>query len=230
MKDFEIREDTELGATPPQVWDAIATRDGLASWFQPADLDPDGDLVEEWSPPERLVTQMPGATPGTSHRFDYAIEPRDGEHSRLRFTYTGTELDGWDEEFTAKGWRMYFATLARYLEHFGGRTARYIEAEGPEATAKPGAWRNLLAGLGLADPVEAGQAVRIELPGARSIEGVVDYVTADFLGITTPDALIRFHGRAPIGMSIAVSHHAFSAVDVETTAHAWERWLTSIVD
>ncbi len=30
---FEIAQDLEVGATPEQVWDAIATGDGQDSWF-----------------------------------------------------------------------------------------------------------------------------------------------------------------------------------------------------
>ncbi len=47
-----------------------------------------------------------------------------------------------------------------------------------------------------------------------------------FLGVRTADSLIRFHGRASLGMPIAVSHHIYSTdVDHEAVAKAWQSQL-----
>jgi hypothetical protein len=55
---------------------------------------------------------------------------------------------------------------------------------------------------------------------------VVDYLDAHFVGLRTADDLIRFHGRWPLGMTAAVSHHAYAGVpDPVALAGAWERWL-----
>lgn len=84
----------------------------------------------------------------------------------------------------------------------------------------------LVAGLGAAKPVEPRAPVHIELPGVGSLDGVVDYVSANFVGLRTTDALIRFHGRAPIGMTVAVSHHAYlDDFDAAGTTRASESWL-----
>ena len=104
---------------------------------------------------------------------------------------------------------MYLHTLGQYLAHFAGRPAVYLEAEAPEPSAKAEAWPRLIAALGLTEPVEVGAAVRFDLPGFGAVEGVVDYVTPHFVGLRAPLALIRFHGRAPIGMTVAVSQHTY---------------------
>ncbi|HWC10142.1 MAG TPA: SRPBCC domain-containing protein [Acidimicrobiales bacterium] len=113
IKDFEIREEVTLPATPEQVWDAIATSDGLAAWFQPADIGPDSAMVVDWQPSTRLVTEIPGADPETTHRYEFVID-KHGQGARLRFLYTGVERDDWDEEFTARAgrctWRPYAST------------------------------------------------------------------------------------------------------------------------
>ena len=49
------------------------------------------------------------------------------------------------------------------------------------------------------------------------------------MGIRTPDALIRFHGRWPLGMPVAVSHHAYAeGVDAAAATKAWESWLADV--
>lgn len=73
---------------------------------------------------------------------------------------------------------------------------------------------------------EVGQDVRIELPGGKPLDGAIDYATANFAGLRTPDALIRLHGRFGLGMTVAVSHHDYSnSVDPDATRRAWEAWL-----
>ena len=228
IKDFEIREEITLPATPEQVWEAIATSDGLAAWFQPADIGPDSAMVVDWQPSTRLVTQIPGADPETTHRYEFVID-KHGQGARLRFLYTGVERDDWDEKFTAQGWEMYLATLREYLAQFAGRPATYIEAEGPPSSADPGAWRTLLDALGLVEPIQAGGDVHIDLAPVAPIDGSVDYVSAHFIGLRSADALIRFHGRAPIGLTVAISHHHYGAdVDAVSVTRAWQEWLGAV--
>ena len=83
-RDFEIREEVTLPATPEHVWESIATSGGLAAWFQPADIGPDSAMVIDWQPPTRLVTQIPGGGPGTTHRYAFVID-KHGQGARLRF-------------------------------------------------------------------------------------------------------------------------------------------------
>lgn len=121
---------------------------------------------------------------------------------------------------------MYLYTLAQYHSHFSGRRASYVEAEGPASSAAPEAWPVLVGALGTGGPTELGSDVSIELPGAEPLDGVIDYATTNFIGLRTPDALIRLHGRWGLGMAVAVSHHAYSdSFDAEATKRAWKAWL-----
>jgi hypothetical protein len=63
----------------------------------------------------------------------------------------------------------------------------------------------LLRALGPDDAPAVGERLKLNLPGAGPVEGVVDYVRPAFLGLRTSDALYRFHGRIPIGLPIAVA-------------------------
>jgi hypothetical protein len=83
-----------------------------------------------------------------------------------------------------------------------------------------------VAALGTGGPPEPGSAVRVDLPGAVSLDGVIDYATPNFIGLRTPDALVRLHGRWGLGMTVAVSHHAYhDSFDAEATRKAWQTWL-----
>jgi uncharacterized protein YndB with AHSA1/START domain len=228
-REFEITKEVLLGATPGQVWESIATEAGMAAWFQPTPVDPASDLVVAWEPGHRLAIRAPAAPDGSMHAFEYLIEARDGGGTVLRFVHSGFAGDDWSDEYeslTSAGWDMYLYTLAQYFAYFSGRRAVYVEAAGPASSAAPGAWPVLLAALGVQGKAGLGVDVSIELPGAGRIDGVIDYATPSLLGLRTPDALIRFHGRWGLGMTVAVGHHAYGgSFDAEATKHAWTAWL-----
>jgi len=50
----------------------------------------------------------------------------------------------------------------------------------------------LKQGLGVADTAAVGDPVKLTPEGLSPIEGTVDYVSADFLGAHTDDAMYRF--------------------------------------
>jgi uncharacterized protein YndB with AHSA1/START domain len=229
---FELRKEVALEATPEQVWETIATGPGLAAWFLPMEVEPDGAGVVAWDPPRRLAIRTPEAEDGSTQAFEYVVEARDGGSTILRFVHSGVLGDDWGDEYealTSRGWDMYLHTLAQYLRHFPGRPATYVEADAPPASADPGAWARLAPALGLDGGATVGDRVHLELDGLAPIEGAVDYVAPTFLGVRTPDALLRFHGRAAIGMPIAVSHHLYSRhVDRAAVEKAWRAWLTRL--
>jgi uncharacterized protein YndB with AHSA1/START domain len=231
--EFEIAREILLEATPEQVWESIATEAGLAAWFQPAPIDPASEMVVAWEPGRRLAIRTPVAGDGSLHAFEYVIEARDGGRTLLRFVHSGLAGDDWSDEYepvTAGGWDMYLYTLAQYHSHFPGRRAVYVEAEGPASSAAPGAWPILMGALGSGGAIELGSRVSVELPGAGHLDGVIDYATANFTGLRTPDALIRLHGRWALGMTVAVSHHAYDdSLDVEATKRGWTAWLDGAV-
>ena len=65
--------------------------------------------------------------------------------------------------------------------------------------------------------------------GLAPIEGVVDYVAPDFLGVRADDGLYRFI-RGFDG-SVAVGHHLYAGdVDARRTEQAWQAWLGRLFD
>jgi uncharacterized protein YndB with AHSA1/START domain len=232
-REFEVRKEVTLEATPEQVWEAIATGPGLAAWFMPMDLDPDGADVTAWDPPRRLAIRTPEAEDGSTQAFEYLVEGRAGSSTILRFVHSGILGEEWGDEYermTSRGWDMYLHTLAQYLQHFPGRPATYVEAEAPASSGIQGAWTRLGPALGLGSQVAIGEQVHLELDGLAPIKSVVDYVSPTFLGVRTADALIRFHDRATIGMPVAISHHIYSdGADHAAVEEAWRGWLAHVL-
>ncbi|MEV0841808.1 SRPBCC domain-containing protein [Actinocatenispora sera] len=225
-REFELRKQVELAATPEEVWQAISTTEGLTAWFMPMDIDQGADGVEA-DPPRRLLVRTPAAEDGSTQAFEYLIEARGGGSCVLRFVHSGIIGDDWDdetyEEMMGSGWDMYLDTLAQYLRYFHGRPASYVEA----MASATGRWDRLLRVLG--EP-KLGATVGIELPDGSLVSGEVDYRSEHFVGLRTADALIRFHDRSPIGMPVAVSEHRYGTPEPPERTQTWLSWLATTLD
>lgn len=247
-REFELRKEVELHATPEQVWEAIATGPGISSWFMgPHEVEPHvggrirltiGDFSEAstittWDPSKQLAYRTDPGPDGSFHAMEYVIEGREGGSTVLRFVHSGILSDDWGAEYedmTGHGWDMYLHTLGQYLTHFPGRPGTYVYAAGPGGSEGRDAWSLLAEGLGLTGPVAAGDRVRLTPDGLPPIDGVVDYARPGYrelLGIRGADGLYRFHGGGP---SIAIGHHLFGEdVNGEEAAAAWQGWLNRVL-
>ncbi|ATL70449.1 SRPBCC family protein [Nocardia terpenica] len=230
-KNFEIRREVVLEATPEQVWQAIATAEGLTAWAPPPHERPEGAGVER-EEPMRLAVRTPELPNGAFHAFEFLLEARDGGTTVLRFVHSGFLGDDWDseysfEELTGFGWNMYLHTLSEYLKYFSARRATYVEAQAPAVGAATEAWPTLRKALGVPDQIRLGDQVRLTPDGLPPIEGVIDYAEspAHFLAVRTDDGLYRFHNLTALNMPIAVGHHIFADIDREATVRAWKDWL-----
>jgi len=233
--ELDIRLDVTLQATPEQVWDAIATTTGLAAWFMPVPVDATDAGTEVWEPGKHLLIRTPAGPDGSSQAFEYVIEAGAGGTTVLRFSHSGFLGDDWSDEYeamTRAGWGMYLATLAEYFVHFAGQSATYIEAEAPPSSARAEAWPALGAALRPDGPLTVGATVRITggvaTEDGQPIVATIDLVDDRFVGLRTADALIRFHGRWLMGMSVAVSHHAYGEIDAPMATQRWAGWLASV--
>jgi hypothetical protein len=157
--------------------------------------------------------------------FAMEIQPRDGGHAWVRFVHSGFLAgDDWEDEYDAlqTGDPAFIQKLAQVLRHFKGRRAVPIFVVGPQIAAAdaPSAFARA---LGLATPVFKGAPVRVSVDGLPTVEGVIDYVSRDFLGVLSDDALYRFvHG---LGGATVLEHHFFTDVDGERMETAWSDWL-----
>jgi hypothetical protein len=241
-REFEIRREVELPATPEDVWEAVATSAGTAAWLFPSgEIEPreggttsDGSVVKAWDPPNHFAVRYEGEG-GFFNALEYIIEGRGGGTTVLRYMHSGVITDDWDNQYDAANQHtdFYLHTLGEYLEHFSGRAVTYVgEVPGgivaPASSAGADAFGVLRDALGV-NGAAPGDAVRVDVDGVGTLDGVVDYVQPNFLGIRTDDALYRFYGRNAFGMPVGMAVHAFAeGVDKDEAQAAWQAWLNGL--
>jgi uncharacterized protein YndB with AHSA1/START domain len=229
-REFEIRRELELPASPEEVWDAVATAAGNAAWLFPSP--PSEPVVSE--PPHRLVVRQEDGD--WFNAVAFVIEGREGGRTLLRYAHSGVFVDDWDTQYDAVNQHtdFYLHALGQYLEHFAGRTATYVGdvpggVQAPEASAQPDGFERLQRALSLPEGAGEGDSVQLSPDGLEPIEGVIDHRRGPFLGIRTPDGLYRFFGRNAFGAPVGVAVHSFgNGIDAEQVKSAWRSWLDGV--
>ena len=243
-REFELRKEITLRATPEQVWEAIATGPGIDGWFMGRNqVEPreggrtamtigphtEEGVVSAWDPPRRFAHQGGSSDEATFMAFEWLIEGRDDGTCVLRLVQSGVLGDDWETEYDAltRGWDMYLHQLAQYLGWFRGRTAAPVMAMQPGAGDAEDVWPRLFDALGLGGRPVEGDKVRLTPEGLGPIEGVVDYLSPEAVGVRTEDGLYRFI-RGYDGM-VAVGHHLYADdADAQEAERAWQAWLSRL--
>lgn len=224
-RNFEIVYDTELPGTPERVWEAVTN--GTPAWMFPTDQWPDVRMVEEY--PHHLVSRMDGPD-GWFNQLEHVLEPLDGGRARLHYVHSGIFADNWDQQYdgASRHTEFYLHTLGQYLQYFDGRPVVFTDIQAPAASQAPDGFIRLREALG-AGAAGQGAAVDVELDGVGRLTGEVDFSNEHFLGVRTPDALLRFFGRNAFGAPVGMTVHDFSGTaDSATTAKAWGGFLERV--
>lgn len=250
---WEQRSEAIVAASVEEVWAAIATGPGIDSWFMGRSQvapGPDGSVTTDvggfamtsavtgWNPPNHFTYRNEG--PGDRFiAFEYLIEGQDQSSTAVRLVASGfLPDDDWETEFEAMtlGGQMYFETLVAYLDHFAGRFASSVNVVGPPVTDWAAAWAGMRAALGLGAQPAVGDPVQLTVPGLALLDGQVDFVNPQALGVRTTNGLYRFI-QGFVG-GFVLGHHLFP--DPESTnpeftnpdphhaSQAWKTWLAGI--
>lgn len=240
-----LARESELAATPDQVWQAISTPAGMSIWFVPheqagdrIEADFGGDNTQagqvlDWEPGKRVRYGVPGPDGAPPMTIEFLVEGRQDGTTLLRLVQSGffgggDADDDWDAEYDGfgKGWDMFLHNLAEYFRYFPGLPVANVVATA--FTELPGetVWAGLIARLG-ADPA-LGERVRLTPEGLEPIEGVVDLRDSALLGVRTEHGFYRFMvddlhhmvSTTQYFYGITVDHAARAA----RTA-AWQSWL-----
>ncbi|HLZ25863.1 MAG TPA: SRPBCC domain-containing protein [Chloroflexota bacterium] len=137
--DRTVEHEIEVPGTPEQVWQAIATGQGITAWFVPTKVEERaGGLMEldfgpgvgtasgtvtVWEPPTRFVHLGSGAA-GHPVAYEWHVEARSGGTCVVRLVASGFVSDAdWQAEYdsTAEGWKLFLNNLRLYLVHFAGQ-------------------------------------------------------------------------------------------------------------
>jgi uncharacterized protein YndB with AHSA1/START domain len=145
----------EMPGTAEQVWDAIATANGITSWFVPTDMEErEGGLVRfhmgedasegtvtRLEPPHRIVYEEPDWAGLSGHAgaevtplvSEFIVEAQAGGTCVVRVVSSafGTGAD-WEQEFfdeMEQGWVPFFDHLRLYLQHFPGQQVSRLSVD-----------------------------------------------------------------------------------------------------
>lgn len=245
----------EVPGTPEQVWDAIATGNGISSWFMRTDVEEReggalclsmGEMeapatITNWEPPHRFAyveegwatfAGQPEDAPVTPLATEFLVEAQSGGTCVVQVVSSafGTGAD-WEREFFAdmeKYWKPYFYHLRLYLTHFPGQRVTLLEvgADLPGTTeAVLSAMRQALGAEEVGQPVEA-----------RGITGEVERVTDIELLVRLTDPvdgyLAFFVMDKGDGVTMAqLLGYLFSddaARYVKSEQQAWKDWLQNL--
>jgi uncharacterized protein YndB with AHSA1/START domain len=244
----------EVPGTPDDVWDAIATSNGISSWMLRTDVEEReggalvlhmGDTdspatVTGWEPPHRFAYEEPewAALAGrpdadvSPMATEFLVEARSGGTCVVRVVTSafGTGAD-WEREFFAdmeKYWAPFFEHLRLYLTHFPGQRVTSMENWVDLAGSPEAALAAIGRALGAAD---VGQPVR-----ARGLTGHVERasdielllrITAPIPGLLAFFALPREQG----GCMVQQQGYWFSDDApgfVERERPSWAAWLQAL--
>jgi uncharacterized protein YndB with AHSA1/START domain len=240
----------EVPGTPEQVWEAIATANGISAWMTPTDLDereggaltfhmgPDASsdgTVTGWDPPRRLVYQEPDWA-GLMGRQDaevtplvteFLVEAQSGGTCVVHVVSSafGTGAD-WEREFfddMETHWVPMFDTLRLYLTHFPGQrvTTMSASADLPGDTAT--VWsvvREAIAGEVEARGLNGAVEKASDLMLLLRLDGAVP----GLLGLYAYD---KGEGTTAVGME-ARFFAQDAAAYVEREQPAWAAWLQGL--
>jgi uncharacterized protein YndB with AHSA1/START domain len=244
----------ELPGTAEQVWDAIATANGISSWFLRTDLEereggrivthmgPDVEspgTVTGWDPPHRFQYEEPDWAALSGHEgevtpivTEFLVEARSGGTCVLRVVSSafGTGAD-WEQEFfeeMEKGWRPFFDRLRLLLTHFPGQRVSLLEAEVTANGDPQAVVPAMRAELGID---EVGQSVT-----ARGLIGVVEDLADDHVLLRLSEPVPGFLALYAYSMSegtcvAAVQGQLFSDAAPEIVQREqprWQSWLEEL--
>lgn len=249
----------ELPGTAEQVWDAIATANGITAWFTRTELEEreggaicfsmgEGSesrgTVTGWQPPGRFAFVEPDWAELVGHGdanvgpmvTEFLVEAQSGGTCVLRVVSSafGTGAD-WEEEFfeeMEKAWPSFFENLRLYLTHFPGQRVTSLEVSADIPGDAAALWPAVYEAIGAPT---LGDSIAV-----RDVSGVVERIG----DAPMPHALLRLSDPVTGFLQLAawdkgdgeamvmVRGYLFSEDApkyVEREASAWKAWLESAV-
>jgi uncharacterized protein YndB with AHSA1/START domain len=187
-----VSVDADVPGSQDEVWQAIASGEGITGWFLPTEVQHgfDGDPVrflvhpdartlrleiKEWSPPQRLAAVCDDLQNGApALTTEWMLEPLAlGCRVRVRHTLD-TSATAWDELLLGmqRDWQTHLSVLKVYIGNFSGKRCQTCTVNQPTHQEKDKAWETLSDPLGL-HLASVGERVRSEADGPE-LAGVLE--------------------------------------------------------
>ena len=248
-----VQVEVEVPGTPEEVWRAIATGQGISSWFVPtqseeraggqevSNFGPGMDsssTITSWEPPRRFVTEGVMGAPGSpTVATEWTVEARSGGTCIVRVVHSlFASTDDWDDQLDSleQGWPAIFRILRRYLASFRGMACSAMQFVSFSAESDAKTWEKLGGELGL---FKVAQGQQWSAPdGFPRMTGVVDAVgqgvhsSTVLLFLDAPAPGTAYIGAFPAGgmaqVYIGIYLYGVNArTAVERDEPAWQRWM-----
>ena len=217
-----VEAEVDIEATPEQVWQAIATGPGVASWFMNMESEFDervggeirarmGDQmvpvgkITAWDPPNHFASEGDNAYgPGTPKvGYEWTVEAKDGGSCRLRLVQTHfADDDAWDTQLgdAEAGWASFFHVLRNYVERHLGEPSAIVQGMGPVPGELDEAFTRLTSSLGI-ENVQLGARFECTTEGAPAFSGEIE----DIVEGRNRRAMIRLESPHPGTAWVGVS-------------------------
>ena len=248
-----VQVEVEVPGTPEEVWRAIATGQGISSWFVPAEFEEkDGtpvavslnfgpgmesrSAVTEWDPPRKFGAKGEGWGGSPPMTTEWTVEARAGGKCIVRVVHSlFASTDDWDKQLegTESGWPGFFRILRIYLTHFRGQRSAIMQWIAPAPGTIAEAWEAFAASLGLKG-VSVGE--RATAPaGVPALSGIVEHASSTgprgaLIRLDKPGpgvanfGVVSFGGQVMVTMSFYLYGDHAAATVARETPH-WETWV-----
>ncbi|TVQ32428.1 MAG: SRPBCC domain-containing protein [Phycisphaeraceae bacterium] len=187
-----VEAEVEIPGSPEEVWRAIATGEGISSWFVPSKVEgrvggqtvtsfgPGMDAVSKitkWNPPQSYTAESEegdGETGPGKVATEWIVEARDRGTCIVRVVHRWfADTDDWDGQFEghAYGWATsFFRMLKLYQSNFPGQKCSAFQLAAISQAPPPETWRTFKIAMKIDE--QSGRAA--STPGAPEFAGAVE--------------------------------------------------------
>ena len=247
---FEL--ELTVPGTPEQVWQAIATAEGISGWMMPTTLDArEGGTIRFDMGPD-MASEGPVTAYEPSRRFAYEedwaalvgqagadvtplateflVEARSGGTCVVRVVTSayGTGAE-WENEFWSemdRGWAPMLDNLRIYLAHFAGEPVSPVQASATFAGTPEEAIDRVRAALGVRSVGERVDALGLDAVVERSIPRHF------LLRVEQPPALLTaFSYGVENGSAVIIGAYLYGPAgpsNAERLQPQWQTWIDEL--
>jgi uncharacterized protein YndB with AHSA1/START domain len=248
-----VEAEIEVPGTPEQVWAAVASAEGISSWFVPTELREDGTVVSHfgpgmaavarktaWEPLTRFAAEGEMEPGGPKLATEWLVEAKAGGTCVVRVVHSlFADTDDWDDQLGAieAGWPDYFSILKLYLTHFPGESCAAFQLIAITDDSDDHAWSKLACDMGLIAATKG--ETRSTINECLELTGIVERIGGPG---HRHQALLRLHAPAPglahifaqkMGSIVVVSLRFYlygnsAANSVALHEPAWRAWISQL--